>query len=102
MSHLKSILCANTDCELIKLPRLNMFVREGEDVEESHVAWPDYQGRLYRNIPQRIQWHRPLHEKIQGYKAYTYLPKDDRYAILHIKDKEQDRQKWQTWKEHYR
>ncbi len=102
MDHLRTILDSNAEVELIKLPRINVFVNETDEVEESHVAWPDYQGRLYRNIPQRILWHRPLHEKIQGYKAYTYLPKDDRYAILHSKNKEQDKQKWQNWKEHYR
>lgn len=101
MEHLRVILDANADTELIKLPRINVFVNEANEVEESHVAWPDYQGRLYRNIPQRLQWHRPIHEKIQGHKAYTYLPKDDRYAIQHIKDKAQDLQKWQTWKELY-
>jgi len=101
MKHLQAILYVNKDAELVKIPRINQFVNEDGKLIESHVSWPDYQGRLYRNIPQRICWHRPLHEKIQGYKAYIYLPKEDCYAIRHIKEKKQDKAKWQSWKEHY-
>jgi hypothetical protein len=102
MEHIHTILRANSDAELIKLPRINRFINTGKDVIESHVAWPDYQGRLYRNIPHRIKWHRAIHERIQGYKVYTYLPKKERYAILHTKEKEQDRRKWLVWKETYK
>ena len=101
MEHLRAILGANAETELIKLPRINRFVTDTNEPEQTHVAWPDYQGRLYRNIPQRICWHRPIHEKIQGHLSYTYLPKEDRYALLHTKNKEQDQRKWQTWKEHH-
>ena len=101
MNHLQSIIQANPDIELYKLPRINLFSGADGEIEETHVAWPDYQGRIYRNSPQRIQWHRPLHEKIRGHKAYVYLPKEDPYAILHLKAKDQDNAKWQQWKEHY-
>ena len=101
MEHLRTIIHANSSTELIKIPRINLFVNGQGAITENHVAWPDYQGRLYRNEPQRIQWRRPLHEKIRGHKAYVYLPKEDQYAIRHLKAKEQDLQKWQKWKEHY-
>ena len=101
MKHLRAILQVNHDVELIKIPRINIFVNIDGAVIDSHVAWPDYQGRLYRNEPKRIYWQFPLHEKIHGYKAYVYLPKDDKYAICHQKEKEQDQKKWITWKQHY-
>ena len=100
MERLRAIITANEAVELYKIPRLNLFTT-GDKIEEGHVAWPDYQGRLYRNIPERIHWQRPLHEKIRGHKAYLYLPKEERYAIRHLKVREQDNAKWQVWKEHY-
>ena len=101
MNHLQAILCANTGAELYKVPRINLFSDEKGAIKENHVAWPDYQGRIYKNEPQRIRWQRPLHEKIRGHHAYVYLPKDDAYAILHLKVKDQDNAKWQQWKQHY-
>lgn len=101
MEHLQTILHANNGVELYKIPRINLFVNSDGTQDEKRVAWPDYQGRLYRNIPQRIRWNRPLHEKIHGHKAYVYLPKEDCYAIRHLKAREQDKEKWQQWKEHY-
>lgn len=101
MDHLRAILRANSTAELVKIPRINLFINGQGTITEHHVAWPDYQGRLYRNEPQRICWRRPLHEKIRGHKAYIYLPKEDPYAIRHLKAKEQDLEKWQSWKEHY-
>lgn len=102
MENLQSLIYANKGVELYKLPRINLFSDQKGEIKENHVAWPDYQGRIYKNVPQRIRWHRPLHEKICGHKAYVYLPKEDSYAILHLKVKDQDNAKWQQWKEHYR
>ena len=101
MKHLHAILHANYDVELIKIPRINMFVNIDGSVIDSYVAWPDYQGRLYRNEAKRIYWQFPLHEKIRGHKAYVYLPKDDQYAICHVKEKEQDKEKWENWRKYY-
>ena len=101
MQHLQAIVCANSGVELYKLPRINLFSDNQGKIAEDHVAWPDYQGRIYKNEPQRICWHRPLHEKIRGHKAYVYLPKEDTYAIRHLKVRDQDNAKWQQWKEHY-
>lgn len=100
MEHMRAILHADP-VELIKIPRINLFLDSKGAVTEHHVAWPDYQGRLYRNEPQHISWRRPIHEKIYGHKSYIYLPKEDLYAIRHLKTKEQDLKKWQIWKEQY-
>lgn len=57
------------------------------------VQWPDHQGRLYRNIPDRIKWDRRLHEKIQGHESYATLPPEEDYAMLHSKKIDQQ---WAT------
>ena len=93
--------------ELFKFPRVNYLLddktyikalqRKG-DIEAQRVAWPDYQGRLYKNRPSRIRWHRSIHERIRGHWLFWHLPKDERYAIIHIKSKEQDKKKWEGWR----
>lgn len=93
MQHLTEILKTNADIELFKIPRINIF----SENQDCRTNWPDYQGRIFRNNAQRIYWYRPLHERIHGYKSYTYLPKDDNYAILHIKSKLGNDMKWKTY-----
>lgn len=97
--------------ELFKFPRVNYLLDEATfqkalqrkgDIEAARVAWPDYQGRLYKNRPNRIRWHRPLHERIRGHLLYWHLPKDERYALLHIKRREQDKEKWGEWRKQYK
>lgn len=93
--------------ELFKFPRVNFLLddetfkkalqRKG-DIDADRVSWPDYQGRLYKNRPGRIRWHRTLHERIHGHLLFWHLPKDERYALLHIKRKEQDKEKWNMWR----
>jgi hypothetical protein len=93
--------------ELFKFPRVNFLLddetfkkalqRKG-DIDADRVSWPDYQGRLYKNRPGRIRWHRTLHERIRGHLLFWHLPKDERYALLHIKRKEQDKEKWNMWR----
>jgi len=101
MEHIHEIIRRHPWIELFKFPRINLFQQtEGGPVDE-RTAWPDYQGRLYKNRPNRIQWRRPLHERIHGHFLYWHLPKNDNYAILHIKLKQQDADKWSEWKQHY-
>ena len=45
----------------------------------------DFQGRIYRNIPERIKWDRKLHEKIIGHKQYSFLPAEEEWALYHDK-----------------
>lgn len=49
------------------------------------VNLPDFQGRIYKNIPDRIKWDRALHEKIVGHDKYAFLPAEEEYAIYHDK-----------------
>lgn len=101
MEHLKEIIHKHPWIDLFKLPRINLFQQEEGGKVEERVAWPDYQGRLYRNKPNRIRWKRPLHERIHGHILYWHLPKEDNYAILHLKLKQQDADKWAAWRKHY-
>ena len=97
---LSKILEVNT-AELFWVPRINTV--EGittEDIQRWHwrveedgrVNWPDYQGRIYRNDPDRIKWVGKVHEHIEGAKTFAKLPLDDRYALLHKKTIEKQRQ----------
>lgn len=95
LEHLPHILRRYFWVDLFKLPRINLF----DDTTERE-AWPDYQGRIYRNRP-RIHWHRPLHERIKGHIFSWHLPKKDEYALLHLKDREQNAAKWEEWQRHY-
>lgn len=98
--NLKSIIETNPNVELIYVPRINDF----KGVTEEHagpwgwrltpspscenrpvVNWPDYQGRIYKNAPDRIKWDRKLHEKIEGHNEYSFLPPEEDYALYHDK-----------------
>lgn len=98
--NLKAIIETNPNVELIYVPRINDF----KGVTEEHakpwgwrltpspscenrpiVNWPDYQGRIYKNVPDRIKWDRKLHEKIEGHKEYSFLPAEEDYALYHDK-----------------
>jgi len=52
---------------------------------------PDYQSRLYRNLP-HIRYERRLHEKVEGFKSYVFIPPQKDYAIIHEKTIEKQRQ----------
>ena len=93
LNHLRDIVRKYWWVGLFKLPRINLF-----DESNERVAWPDYQGRIFKNRPGRIRWHRPLHERIRGHWFYWHLPKEDRYALLHHKQKNADAAKWKEWR----
>ena len=100
LEHLQIILRRLPWIDLFKLPRNNRFLTPDGELLEQRVAWPDFQGRLYRNKPS-IQWKRPLHERIHGHWFYWHLPKQEQYALIHTKIKDQDARKWDAWRQHY-
>jgi len=55
------------------------------------INFPDYQSRLYRNKP-NIRYQRRLHEKVEGYKSYVFIPPQKDIAIIHEKTIEKQRQ----------
>ena len=56
------------------------------------VNFPDYQMRLYKNSPE-IEWIRPVHEILTGYKMFGHMPSNPEYCLIHPKSIErQERQ----------
>ena len=53
--------------------------------EDGWVLWPDYQTRLYRNVPE-IVWVGKVHERVVGFETFTHLPINANYALLHHKE----------------
>lgn len=52
---------------------------------------PDYQSRIYRNLS-HIRYQRRLHEKVEGFKTYVFIPPQKDIAIIHEKTIEKQRQ----------
>jgi hypothetical protein len=96
LSNLKDIILTNPDVDLFWIPRVNIFkgvtdaeaTKWGWDINNPNkwVNWNggDYQGRLFKNLPY-LRWERPLHEKIEGAKVTSKLPKEEDFAIYHNK-----------------
>lgn len=99
LANVKDIILANPDVETFWLPRINDFrgvttehaIKWGWKLSASPtynrpiVNWPDPQGRLFKNIPDRIKWVGRLHERIEGNESYVYLPFDEELALYHNK-----------------
>ena len=87
------ILEVNQEVDVFLVPRVNTvegltpqhIQRWGWNVNEKQwVNWPDYQWRIYKNIPQ-IQWKNKVHEVLDGYKTMSLLPREEEYALYHPK-----------------
>ena len=91
---LPHILEANHgDVEVYQVPRINTV----EGLTESHIKqwgwqvddenrinWPDYQWRIWRNIP-AIKWINKVHERLEGFKVWSPLPEMVEYSLYHPK-----------------
>ena len=94
IQHLPDVLELNPDNEVYLVPRANTV--EGLTAEyiakwgwhvmaNGHVNWPDYQWRIWKNIPE-IKWVNKVHEKLEGFKTYTMLPADTQaFCLYHPK-----------------
>jgi len=96
--NLHTLIESNPTVEAYAVPRINDF----RGVTEEHakpwgwrltisttlnrpiVNFPDYQLRLFKNIP-AIRFKKRLHERIDGFKTFATLPADEEYAIYHDK-----------------
>mgnify|MGYP003654053554 CR=1 FL=1 len=83
----------NSDADVILTPRINIV--EGitpqhlqmwgwKQNEKGWVQWPDHQWRIFKNTPD-IKWINKLHEILDGYKTYAYLPEFEEYSLYHYK-----------------
>lgn len=93
MESLPEILEMNPDVDVFLVPRVNTV--EGLTPQHiyqwrwqvDHKGWvnfPDYQWRVYKN-KQEIKWVNKVHEKLDGFKRFSYLPSSEEYALYHPK-----------------
>tara|TARA_Y100000034_G_scaffold125252_1_gene174534 strand:- start:122 stop:745 length:624 start_codon:yes stop_codon:yes gene_type:complete len=100
MRHIKTVLEDNPKVDAIYVPRVNTV----EGITETHIqkwgwnmndkGWinfPDWQLRIHKNIP-NIKWKNKVHETLEGFMDYSYLPDEERWAIVHKKDIEKQEQ----------
>lgn len=100
LANVRDIIESNPDVELFFLPRINDYIGVTPLIAQQWgwrltpsprcenrlvINWPDYQGRIYKRIPERIRWDRKLHEKIEGHQKYSILPADEDLALYHRK-----------------
>lgn len=99
IENIDAILESNNTNEVIWLPRCNYFIGVtdkdvndwGWRLHDGMINFPDYQSRLYRNKP-NIRYQRRLHEKVEGYKSYVFIPPQKDIPIIHEKTIEKQRQ----------
>lgn len=100
VANAKAIIEANPTVELFFVARINDFIGVTEDHAKMWgwrlspcsacddrlvVNWPDWQSRIYKREPSRIQWDRRLHEKIEGYTISGKFPEETDFALYHDK-----------------
>ena len=93
IENLPIILESNPTVDIFLVPRINTVdgITQGHlnvwkwSINEKHwLNFPDYQWRVYKNIPE-IKWVGKLHEYLQGFKAYSTLPAEEEYCLYHPK-----------------
>lgn len=109
LENLKALITSNPEVELFRLPRVNLvhgLTQEHASKWGWQVYWldeypnvpcvnkNDNQGRLYKNVPDRIKWVHPVHEVIVGHTGVTTIPFDPEFALIH--EKTIDRQEKQN------
>lgn len=99
LENIDLIIESNNKNEVLWLPRLNYFLGVtdadvtmwGWKLYDGMINFPDYQSRIYKNSP-HIRYQRRLHEKVEGFKSYVFIPPQKDYAIIHEKTIEKQRQ----------
>ena len=92
LTMLPSVLEANPDVDVYLVPRINTVSGLTEEhiqkwkwrVEGDRINFPDYQWRVYKNIP-TIKWINKVHERLDGFKIYSTLPPQDEFCLIHPK-----------------
>jgi hypothetical protein len=90
---LPAMLEYNPTIEVYLVPRINTVV----GLTQTHIdAWrwnvnekgwvnfPDYQYRIYKNIPE-IKWKNKVHEVLEGHNQFTLLPSTEPFCLFHEK-----------------
>lgn len=74
------------------------WIISGEVIEGKHKTWNikfytprvnghDFQWRIYKNNG-KIKWKNAVHEVLEGYDKYSFLPTDIGFDLIHIKSLE--------------
>lgn len=93
MENIRNILNHNQDIDLLIVPRWNTVngittrhinLWGWRNDEMGRINWPDWQMRIYRNKPE-IKWINKVHERIEGFEKYAFLPEDKDYCLFHNK-----------------
>lgn len=94
LNYIHDLTGHNSEVDLFWIPRVNIvngltnedIQRWGWSVNENNwVMFPDYQGRLYKNLD-NIKWQNKVHERISGHKTEAHLPAEEEWVLYHIKD----------------
>jgi|TARA_R110000851_G_scaffold8935_2_gene33954 glycosyltransferase involved in cell wall biosynthesis len=93
IGNLKSILETNPNIDLVIVPRINTV----DGLTDEHIKYwgwqvndqgwvnfPDWQPRIHRNRS-NIRWTKPVHEIMEGYSEYSFLPTEPKYCLRHHK-----------------
>ena len=93
LESLPAILESNPEVDVYLVPRVNTV----EGLTDAHIQkwrwnvnsegwvnWPDYQWRIYRNVD-TIKWKNKVHEVLEGFKQFAYLPMEEDYSLYHPK-----------------
>ena len=86
-------ILTNSGSDVVLTPRINIV--EGitpqhiqmwgwKQNDKGWVQWPDYQWRIFKNTSD-IKWINKLHEVLDGYKTYAFLPEFEEYSLYHHK-----------------
>lgn len=92
---IESIIDMNPSVDLYWIPRVNTVENLTLDHinkwswkvnEKGYINFPDLQGRLYRNDPDRLMWHGRVHERVIGLNLnYGFLPEHRNTMLYHPK-----------------
>ena len=94
ISHLPELLELNPDNDVYLVPRVNTVEGMSQDHMQQWgwnvnamgwINWPDYQWRIWKNKSE-IKWINKVHEKLDGFGTYTFLPADtEAFSLYHPK-----------------
>jgi glycosyltransferase involved in cell wall biosynthesis len=99
LNNIKIIISENPWIDMYWLPRVNIVEEiTDEDIKrygwqinnKGYINWPDYQGRIYRKND-NIFWNGNVHEKLTGYKQFSFFPEEEQFALYHLKTIEKQR-----------
>jgi len=93
ISNISEILKSNSELDLLIVPRWNIVDGITEEHikkwrwkydEQGRINWPDWQMRIYKNKDE-IKWKNKVHEVLEGYAKFSFLPEDKDYCLFHNK-----------------